>query len=632
MECHYLLTMKKFLTSALMLAMITAGMSATNFIGYSDGNVGRSTIFRTATEQTGLAVKIPAEKLRLLAGKKITGLEIAVGSKNTNEKKMTLFVSESLGGDAKISGVFDIAKANSWETYEFAQPYTITGEENGLYIGYTMDIPSTYQPLSADQSSPISGVTFALYGDEWRDIYDMGVGQGNIRALLDSDPEITDMIIKPLMFNGYFKKGNSYSFEGELFNFGTKSIENFSVSLQIGNDSPQTYEISESVAPGKSYKFKIPDYTANECGNLDVRLEVTKVNGVSSDDDPSDNAEETEVFFYPEEMERALLIENFTGQECSNCPSGHRALENVTEAWTNNEENPELITVAHHAGYMPDDFTREEDLEYTCFYNGGTYAPAFMVNRLRCSGQNAPVFNATETLLTNALNAAVKTMPYVSLNVVSNYDPATRKIDINVKTRTFNDIPEKTRTLNIMLCQDNIVASQSGMGSNYVHHNAFRTTLTGNAWGVELPMKTGTIDEYETSYTIPEVYTSSNTGGKFAAVPDDMFLVVYASTFDQNDVNKRYILNCVKIGLGESKVQNGFSAEVGVDVNDVKMEFKPTFRVENGRISANVECAGIEVYDMAGVRHANENLCAGLYIVRAVTAEGNVYSAKVLVR
>jgi len=622
--------MKKIFTTALMLAMISTGISATNFIGYSDGTVGRSTIFRTSTDRTGLAVKIPAEKLRLLAGKKITALEIAVGSKNTTDKKMTLFVSESLDGDAKTSGVFDITKANSWETYEFAEPYTITGNEKELYIGYTMDIPSTYQPLSADRSSSISDVTFALYGDEWRDIYDMGVGQGNVRALLDSDPEITDMFIKPLKFDGYFKKGNSYSFNGVLFNFGTKSIENFSVSLQIGNESPQTYEISEPVAPGNSYEFRIPDYTANESGNLDVRLELTKVNGASSDDDPSDNVQETTVFFYPPEMERALLVENFTGQECSNCPAGHRALEAVTETWQSNPDNPELINVAHHSGYYADNFTMAEDMEYTSFYIGGTYAPAFMVNRLRSAGQNAPVFNATESLLTAALEAAAATMPYVALNVESNYDPAARKIDVKVKTRTFNEIPEKTRTLNIMLCQDNIVANQSGMGSNYVHHNAFRATLTGNAWGVELPMQPGTIDEYEVSYTIPEAYTSPYTQASIEAVPDDMFLVVYASTFDQENVNKRYILNCAKVRLGESKVQNGFSAEVAV--NDVETDMKPAFGVDGGRICADVECSAIEVYDMAGVRHANENLSAGLYIVRAVTAKGDVYSAKVLVR
>lgn len=623
--------MNKFITTALMLAMIPAGMSATNFIGFSDGTAGRSTLFRTSTDKTGLAVKIPAEKLRLLAGKKITSLEVAVGSKNSKDNKITMFVSESLTGEPNMSEVFDLSKANSWVTYEFAQPYTISGNEEALYIGYTMNIAKTYQALSADMSSPLGDVTFALYGDEWRDVYDLNVGQGNIRATLDSDPEITDMLIKPLRLNGYYKEGTAYSFSGELFNFGTKNIDSFSVSLKIGSEPVKTFDITESVAPGSAYKFNIPDYTANECGNLDVAIELTKVNGNSSDDETSDNLDEGKLFFYPSDMERAILIENFTGQTCSNCPAGHQNLASVTETWAQDPENPELINVAHHSGYVPDSFTTEEDLEYTCFYIGGTSAPAFMINRYRCTGENAPVLSTyTVSKLTSALEEVSRTKPYVALNVESAYDPDTRKLDVKVKTRALDEIPEERRTLNIMLCQDNIVASQSGMGSNYVHHNAMRDVLTNSAWGVELPMKPGYIDEYSTSYTIPESYTATNGRESIAAVPDDMFLVVFASTFDQEDVAKRYVLNCVKVGLGESKVQKGFSAHISAVDNVI--DVKPTVKVVNGSIVTDADCTGIEVYDMAGMRCHNENLPAGLYIVRIVTKSGSVSSAKVLVR
>jgi len=623
--------MNKILTTALMLAMIPAGMSATNFIGYSDGTAGRSTLFRTATDKTGLAVKIPANKVRLLAGKKITAMEVAVGSKNTDDKKITLFVSESLSGEPYMSEAFDLSKANSWETYEFTQPYTITGNEKELYIGYTMSIAKTYQALSADMSSPLGDVTFALYGDEWRDIYDMNVGQGNIRALLDSDPQITDMLIKPLHLNGYYKEGMAYSFNGELFNFGTKNIDNFSVSVKVGNEPAKTFDITESVAPGSSYKFNIPEYTANECGNLDVTIELTKVNGASSDDETSDNLDESKVFFYPSDMERAILVENFTGQECGNCPAGHQNLESVTEAWSQNPDNPELINVAHHSGYYPDTFTTEEDLEYTCFYIGGTSAPAFMVNRYRCSGENAPVLSSYSTaVLTSAIEEVSRTKPYVALNVESAYDPDTRKLDVKVKTRALDEIPEERRTLNIMLCQDNIVGKQAGMGSNYVHHNAMRDVLTDSAWGVELPMKPGAIDEYATSYIIPESYTSTNGRGSLAAVPDDMFLVVFASTFNEENVAQRYVLNCVKVGLGESKVQKGFDAEIS-SVDNV-VDAKPAVKVVNGSIVTDADYAHIEVYDMTGARCPDENLPSGLYIVRVVTKSGSVSSAKVLVR
>jgi len=625
---------KNFFATALMLATMSASMSATSFIGYSDGTVGRNTIFRTSTDNTGLAVKIPAEKLRVLAGKKITALDIAVGSKRTADGKMKVFISESLGGEPLVSGEFEIASANNWETYSFATPYEIKGDEKSLYIGYEMDIPNTYQPLSADMSSPMEGVTYALFGTEWRDICEMAVGQGNIRAQLDSDPGLTDLMVKPMKLDGYYKEENPYSFKCELFNFGTKKVDNFKVSLKIGTAEPQLYDINESVEPGKSYMFTIPDYTAHEIGNLDVKLEITEVNG-ASDGEPSDNLAENTAFFYPSDMERSLLLETFTGQECSQCPGGHRTIDGVVEAWSKVQENPEIITVTHHSGFQPDLFTMTEDAEYTCFYGGGTFAPAAMVNRMRSNYKNVPIVDVSESLLNEILNTANASKPYVALKVASTFDPATRRLDVSVQTNTFEEIPEEERVINVLLCQNNIIGTQSGMGSDYVHNHVFRGALTENAWGVLVPLKPGEMDEYKVSYVIPEkihssYYDEAIKKYDIPAEPEDMYIVAYVSAYDKNDINKRYVLNCAKVNLGETKEQNGFASS-GIDEMSAEVE-KPAISIVDGKVIVSEGCRAIEVYNMAGMRQDNYGLADGLYVVRVITADGNVHTAKVLAR
>ncbi len=626
--------MKKLFTTVLMMSMMSADMLATNVIGYSDGNVGRSTIFRTATDRTGLAVRIPAEKLRLLAGHRIKALNLAVGSKKSADGNIRVFIAESLDGNPLIEEVQKIASANTWDTYTLTTPYEITGNEEDLYIGYTLDIPKTYMALSADMSSPMEDVTYALFDNEWRDVSDMNVGQGNVRAVLDSDPQITDLLFKPLYLNGYYRQGGTYSFSGNIFNFGTTPVNRFKISLQIGSATPQLYDIEHTIEPSAAYTFNIPEYVAQETGELDVRLEILEVNG-AADNDPSDNLEETDAYFYPQDMERALLLENFTGQECSNCPAGHRAIKSALESWNMKDGNPEVIEVSHHAGFYPDIYTMKEDLEYTSLYPGSTYAPAFMVNRMSFGTQTAPVANTGETLIKEALEYASATMPYVALNLETDFDPATRKLDVRVQAETFNEIPEDTRTINVMLCQDNLIGKQSGMGDQYEHDHVFRGTLTGNAWGIQKPFEPGATEEYRVSYVIPDAIRSSyyeqETSGKYdiTAVPDDMYVVAYVAVYDEDNINKRYILNCAKAKLGEDKTQGGFSS----GVESVRQSLRtPAIRIVDGKATVDGDCRSIEVYDLAGIRMENENLPRGLYIVRAVTADGAAVTAKAAAR
>lgn len=612
--------------------MISASMLATNVIGYSDGTVGRSTIFRTATDKTGLAIRIPAEKLRLLAGHKINAIDLAVGSKKSTDGNIKVFIAKSLDGTPLVEQTHAIASANTWNTYSLANPYTITGDEEELYIGYTIDIPKTYMALSADMSTPIDDVTYALFDTEWRDVCDMNVGQGNIRAVLDSDPQITDLMFKPLNLNGYYKQGSTYSFNGEIFNFGTTAAKNFKVALQIGTAEPKTFEINENVEPSSSYKFVIPDYVAQGAGDLDVKFEIVEVNG-AADSEPSDNKADTDVYFYPQEMERALLLENFTGQACGNCPAGHAAIESALKKWNSDAENPEVIEVTHHAGYYPDNYTMKEDVEYTCFYPGSNYAPAVMINRMAFGTQLSPVVNAGESLVTEGLEYASATMPYVALNLETAFDPSTRELDVKVQANTFNELPEDIHTINVMLCQNNLIGQQSGMGSQYVHNHVFRGALTGNAWGVQKAFTPGSTETYEVSYVIPDAIHSSyyeQTASKYEipAVPEDMYVVAYVAAYDDNNTNKRYILNCAKANLGENKMQGGFSG-----IEDVQQDAKlPIIRIIDGKVTVDTECRSIEVYNLAGMRVANEDLQDGLYIVRAVTAEGNVVTAKALAK
>lgn len=76
-----------------------------------------------------------------------------------------------------------------------------------------------------------------------------------------------------------------------------------------------------------------------------------------------------------ENYERTLLIEQFTGQGCGNCPAG---ATNIKKGIAGIENR--VIWTAHHAGYAADDFTisNSESLVKTFGVNG---APSMILNR-----------------------------------------------------------------------------------------------------------------------------------------------------------------------------------------------------------------------------------------------------------
>ena len=76
-----------------------------------------------------------------------------------------------------------------------------------------------------------------------------------------------------------------------------------------------------------------------------------------------------------ENYERTLLIEQFTGQGCGNCPAG---ATNIKEGIAGIENR--VIWTAHHAGYYSDDFTisNSESLAKTFGVSG---APYMILNR-----------------------------------------------------------------------------------------------------------------------------------------------------------------------------------------------------------------------------------------------------------
>ena len=616
------------------MAFCAAQPVAAADFGYTSGNLSRNNVFRVGTTITqGGAMRLSKEKLSLLKGAEISGAKVCFGSKNSSGSQATLFIATSLDGEpvykqtVSISGV-----ATKWNEYAFATPYIIKGDEPELYIGFTAEgTNDDVKMLSADMTADIAGCSYAYSEGKWLDMFGMGFGVINVRATIDKAPETTDLVVKTLNYNGYYKEGEEYAFSGQVFNFGTKPVTSYDIELSLEGSQPQTISVSNvNVAPGAVADFTLPAYVAETSGKLKMSVAAKNVNG-GADSDEADNVSETGMFFYPEDMERNILLECFTGQACGNCPNGHQNVHSFLE----DAVGDPVIEVMHHIGYQPDFYTMEEDAAYLTFYgSAGTFAPAFMMNRgVYSSVSSFPAIFTEASSLKATYAAAHEKQPYAKLDLRTGYDPETRQLNVKLDITNVNDLPEGTNVFNVVLIQDGMVGYQSGGGSNYVHNGVFRGSLTGNAWGFAISKtNAGEVTSWANSIILPDSIISDydKTAAAAApmayghpAIPENMSVVAYVGGFSANSYSGHDIYNCVKVPLAGdmSSVSDAISPAA-----------EPVVKVEGRSIVVEGECSQVQVYDMMG--RAADASClpaAGVYVVR-VSHAGGVTAKKVIVK
>lgn len=647
--------MRKIILGVASLLLLAGEANATS-IGYSKETISRLNTFRVGTSTTqGQAIRLSKAKLQALKGKTIDFAEFVVGSKQTTGNVLNAFVTTSLGGEPVAKGAVAVSRAYTKCKWTLDKPYTITGDEECLYVGYTAEIPNTYKLLMSDGSCDISGCNFAYKDGEWVDTYGMNKGSAHITFNVEGAGDYTDVAMGRSNFDGYFKAGNNYDFTARLVNIGTTVVNSFDAELTVGGNTSTQHFSGISVNPKDVYSFKLTGIDAEDEGAQDVSVTVTNVNGGSGETDASDNNIGGSLYFYPHDMERSLFVESFTGQDCPQCPGGHT---NIVAAINSFDGN--IVEMTHHSGYQPDMFTMAEDDFARFFYSdpAHTYAPAVMVNRYTCDAlSSAPVIqiDGSESV-TALLSYAALAKPYVSLNLETKFDESTRELTVKLQMKPHTQLPSDNTLFNVYLVQDGLTGYQSNGGTNYTHNRVCRGAITGNSWGILADNLTpGEATTWETTIVIPDsihssywtddllsdVETKNGTvqmyGEKYLvsqtnieAVAKNMSVVAFVGQYDSSDNTKNIVYNCCEAKLGESYRQAGFGTSAGVEGVEAKPEVGVS--IIGGKVCVSGNYDRLNVYNVDGRQvDAGSVLAKGVYVVK-VAEGGKQTTKKVLVR
>ena len=195
-----------------------------------------------------------------------------------------------------------------------------------------------------------------------------------------------------------------------------------------------------------------------------------------------------------------VLLEDFTGQRCSNCPTGTEVIEQLQEIY-----GERLIAVGIHGGTLGfkgtatvlglatdvgDEYYSHWQLEYQ---------PVGLVDR-------HGTVNYTEWA--KAVRDEMALTSDVKMEVQAIFDGS--KIDITVMEEAYNDY---TGMLQVWLLEDGITAIQTmpdGTNNrNYVHNHVLRTPVNGD-WGKAITIGKGEQDLQNYQQAVDEAWNAAN--------------------------------------------------------------------------------------------------------------------------
>jgi len=205
---------------------------------------------------------------------------------------------------------------------------------------------------------------------------------------------------------------------------------------------------------------------------------------------------------------RKVILEEFTGVNCTFCPQGHAIAQGLQD---NNPGNVYLVNI-HSGGYaVPNgnqpDF-RTPWGEAIDDQSGLAGYPAGTINRQNFPGQEQG--NPGTTALgrgawAGAANTTLGEGSYVNVGVNASLNVQTNIMTIDVEAYYTGDSPEPTNKFNVAILQNNTLGPQVGgnQGDNYNHMHRLIDMVTGQ-WGVDITNTTaGTLYTNQFTYTVP---------------------------------------------------------------------------------------------------------------------------------
>lgn len=220
---------------------------------------------------------------------------------------------------------------------------------------------------------------------------------------------------------------------------------------------------------------------------------------------------------------KMVLIKDFTGARCVNCPAAAEYAHNLQHQL----DEDHIFIMSVHAGFLAQpmgqfpNFLTDEGTEW---YNNHDSNPLFTVDHVALTDGNSLKVEQIDTPVVTALDEEQS----FEIVIGRQFDPTSRQLQVNIQAVSLTD-RDGHFFITACLVEDNIVGWQiipGGTDKEYVFHNVFRGTLNG-AYGESFEdHHVDSDDTFSFSYNT-EINADYNA--------DECYVVVYVYDRNQGD-------------------------------------------------------------------------------------------------
>lgn len=189
------------------------------------------------------------------------------------------------------------------------------------------------------------------------------------------------------------------------------------------------------------------------------------------------------------EVVQKILLEEFTGHQCPNCPVGAQTASQLHDYY-----GDRFIIIAYHAGWFArtspgftTDYRTAIGEEFNSHFQVNAY-PRGMINRKPIS--SSTLLDPTEW--GTAAESIIDNEPRVCFTVSKMLILETRTLSVSILVKALTEV--SAINVCVFVTESNLVSPQKVVSSstypdgiipNYVHNHVFRTSLNG-AWGTSV--------------------------------------------------------------------------------------------------------------------------------------------------
>ncbi len=457
------------------------------------------------------AVYFDKNQLGLYANNYVVKMAVGLGKDPkwtpTTVTGFKFWIRKSLSGDNVWEQNFDITKVvfGEWHELVLDSFYAIDGTSS-LYFGYTIDCGGL--PIGGDGNSlaPNNNAIYIFDVSDNTWIKHQDLGNLNIKVVVAGEnmPK-NNLAINAVRTASFARTDSKFDAVANILNTLNNEVSSFDFVAYISDSVVYRHEVilDKPLKKDKSVDVFFKDIQLEEEGVFDVVYTIENINKTENDDYEKDSKISVKTYVSNDFEDKVVMLEMFSGTECSNCPAGHRYIHQAIEEL--GEEK--YVWAIHQAGYnVSPDLTLDESYDAVQFFgfesSSLSYAPAGMLDRVYLldvgtttnTGLNGPVFSINEVgsrgVLDDYMELIQKNMSPVKLNVTFDLNEETRELNVAVSGELLGGFSDKALRVGVITIEDSIAGVQAGVAGKYKHTHIIRSFLT-SAYGTIVPIKDG---------------------------------------------------------------------------------------------------------------------------------------------